>query len=191
VTHLTRAASLLVMLVAGFAFVRCTTSQLSVPIIGLVREDNPEHWASLSPRLGNSNQCQQCHEDVDMKWSRSAHAGQSCEACHGAGDRHIELGAIVPPMKELCTTCHEQTTGRPPSLATISRIDHFPLDDCMTCHDPHAPAAAFPPIPHMVQGREDCLGCHGVRDIAVLPPNHVNRPVELCLGCHKRGEGSP
>jgi hypothetical protein len=58
----------------------------------------------------------------------------------------------------------------------------------MTCHDPHSPAAAFPLIPHVVAGREDCLACHGVREIADLPPNHADRPVELCLGCHKREE---
>jgi len=189
--HLSRAGTLLILVVAGFAFVRYATAQVSLPLIGLVREDNAAHWASLSPRLGSSMQCQQCHDDVDMKWSRSAHAGQSCESCHGAGDRHIEFGAIVEPMKELCTTCHQKTTGRPESFAAIFRLDHFPLDDCMTCHDPHSPAAAFPDIPHNVEGREDCLACHGVREIASLPPNHIERPVELCLGCHKRAEGSP
>lgn len=188
-SHLTRAATLLVLVAAGFGLVRCATEQLSVPAIGLVRSDNAAHWASLEPRLGNPAQCSRCHEAVDMMWSRSAHAGQTCEACHGAGDRHIEFGAIVPPVRELCTTCHENITGKPASFSVIDRVEHFPLQDCAACHDPHSPAAAFPEIPHNVTGRQDCLACHGVTNIASLPPNHLERPVELCLGCHKRGEG--
>jgi hypothetical protein len=191
VKHLTRASSLLVLLIAGFALVRCATSQVSIPTIGLVRDDNEANWASLPPRLGSPAQCARCHDSADMMWARSAHAGQTCEACHGAGDRHVTYGAILGATNELCTTCHEDTTGRPESFPTIQRLEHFPLEDCTACHDPHSPAAAFPEIPHNVQGREDCLGCHGVRDIASLPPNHLERPVELCLGCHKRQQEGP
>ena len=169
-------------------FVRFAVSQASVPAIGLVRENNAVHWASLEPRLGSSTECAQCHGDIDMLWSRSAHSVQTCEACHGAGDRHKELGAILGPAHELCTTCHEAIVGRPAYFNTISRLDHFPLQACTTCHDPHSPAAAFPKIPHIVEGREDCRACHGVKGIAELPPNHESRPVELCLGCHKPGE---
>jgi len=191
VKHLTRASSLLVLVVAGFALVRCATSQVAIPVIGLVREDDQAQWASLPPRLGSPPQCARCHDAVDLVWARSAHAGQTCESCHGAGDRHIEYGAILGPARELCVTCHEQTTGRPENFASVIRLEHFPLQDCASCHDPHSPAAAFPEIPHNVQGREDCLACHGVREIASLPPNHIDRPVELCLGCHKRKPNAP
>jgi hypothetical protein len=180
---------LLLLLVVGAALsVRTATSQVSISLIGLVREDNAAHWASLQPRLGDATQCEKCHADVNMLWSRSAHSNQACEACHGAGDRHIAYGAIMDPMKELCTTCHEKIPGRPVTLAQITKLDHFPLQACTTCHDPHAPAAVFPDIPHNVEGRQDCLACHGVPGIAAFPPNHANRPVELCLGCHKVGD---
>lgn len=188
-SHLTRLAVLLALAVAGLLFVRTATSQVTVPLIGLVRDNNAVHWATLPPRLGSSSDCAGCHADVDLKWSRSAHAGQACESCHSAGDRHMAYGAILPPMSELCTTCHEKIIGRPSSFPTIVRADHYPLQDCLNCHDPHAPAAAFPTIPHNVKGREDCLACHG-NGVAPLPPNHANRPVELCLGCHKPAEGS-
>jgi hypothetical protein len=188
--HLTRAGALLLLAVGAFMFLRLATSQASVPLIGLVREDNALHWASLQPRLGSAEACAKCHADVDMEWSRSAHSGQTCEACHGAGDRHMAYGGVMGPMKELCTTCHEQIPGRPSYFPTIVRQDHFPLQDCTNCHDPHAPAAAFPKIPHNVAGREDCRACHGVKGIADLPPNHANRPVELCLGCHKPAGGN-
>ena len=184
-SHLTRAGLLLLLVVGAALSVRTVTSQVSIPLIGLVREDNAARWASLQPRLGDAAQCAKCHSDVDMVWSRSAHSAQTCEACHGAGDRHIAYGAIMDPAKELCNTCHEQIPGRPAFFAQIAKLDHFPLQACTTCHDPHAPAAVFPSIPHNVAGREDCLACHGVKGIAEIPPNHANRPVELCVGCHK------
>ena len=187
-THLARLGTLLLLGLAGFLFVRFGTTQASVSLIGLVRGNNAVHWASLNPRLGNPNECASCHADVDLEWSRSAHSGQACESCHGAGDRHIAYGAVMGPMKELCTTCHQKIPGRPASMPQVSLIEHYPQQDCMNCHDPHAPAAAFPKIPHSVIGRQDCLACHGVKDIAPLPPNHANRPVELCLGCHKPGD---
>ena len=189
-THLTRAGTLLFLAVVGFLLIRGATSQASVPLIGLVKGDNAKHWALLPPRHGDSSECSRCHGDVDMQWSRSAHAGQTCEACHGAGDRHKEFGAILSQTRELCVTCHEEIPGRPKFFSTIVRFEHYPLEDCMTCHDPHSPAAAFPLIPHNVTGREDCVACHGVPGIASIPPNHVNRPVELCLGCHKPQEGA-
>jgi hypothetical protein len=188
--HLARAGALLALAVGAFMFLRLATSQASVPLIGLVRSDNAMHWASLEPRLGTATQCVKCHSDVDMLWSRSAHSGQTCEACHGAGDRHMAYGAMAEPAHELCITCHEQIAGRPAYFPQISRLDHYPQQACTNCHDPHSPAAAFPKIPHNVQGREDCLACHGVPNIAGIPPNHANRSVEMCVGCHKPGERS-
>jgi hypothetical protein len=190
VSHLSRAGVLLLLVVGAALTVRAVTGQVSIPLIGLVRADNAAHWASLEPRLSNSALCAKCHSDIDMQWSKSAHAGQACESCHGAGDRHMAYGAIMDPAKELCVTCHEKIPGRPPTFPQIVKLDHYPLQACTSCHDPHSPAAAFPMIPHNVEGRQDCLACHGVKGIADIPPNHANRPVELCLGCHKPGDGN-
>jgi hypothetical protein len=175
---------LLLLVAAGFVFVRFASSQASVSVIGLVRENNAVQWASLQPRVGAGTTCAKCHADVDMQWSRSAHAGQTCESCHGPADRHMEFGAIMGPMAELCNTCHEQVPGRPGYFPTVSRLDHFPLQACTTCHDPHSPAAAFPKIPHMSRAGRIAARV-SVTGIAELPPNHNKPPVELCLGCHK------
>jgi hypothetical protein len=184
-THLTRAGILVLMAVGAFLVLRLATTQATVPAIGLVRDDNALQWASKDVRFGNATLCASCHGDIDMEWSHSAHSGQSCESCHGPGDRHMANGAILGPAQELCATCHAKIIGRPSYFPTVNLPDHFPQQACNSCHDPHAPAAAFPKIPHNVQGREDCLACHGVKGIAEIPPNHVGRPVELCLGCHK------
>ncbi len=177
------------MALGVFLVVRYTVTQQSVDVIGLVKGDNALHWASLEPRLGEAQQCTSCHRDVELEWSKSAHVGQSCESCHGAGDRHINEGAILGAARELCTTCHTVIPGRPQKFTQVELTEHYPLQSCTTCHNPHSPAAAFPEVPHRIQGREDCLACHGEPGIAELPPNHLDRPVEICVGCHKPGEG--
>ncbi|HXF50688.1 MAG TPA: cytochrome c3 family protein [Dehalococcoidia bacterium] len=186
--HLARLGLLLFAGLLALALVRYASSRTTVSLIGLVRGDNAAQWASLEPRLGPSQRCVSCHQDVELEWSRSAHTGQSCEACHGAGDAHIGRGLATGPARELCVTCHSSIPGRPKSFPQVNLEEHYPLQACTDCHNPHSPAAAFPLIPHQVQGREDCLACHGDPRIARLPPNHAFRPVEVCLGCHKPKE---
>ena len=43
------------------------------------------------------------------------------------------------------------------------------------------------PMKHEVQGKEQCLTCHGAKGISPMPANHADRPVESCLVCHKPG----
>jgi nitrate reductase cytochrome c-type subunit len=51
------------------------------------------------------------------------------------------------------------------------------------------PAADGPPaIPHPVDGRENCLLCHGEDAFMPYPANHVGRPVTSCQTCHQIGE---
>ncbi len=44
-----------------------------------------------------------------------------------------------------------------------------------------------PPIPHPVEGRDDCLGCHatGTLGAELVPDNHSGIKNEICLVCHK------
>jgi cytochrome b subunit of formate dehydrogenase len=43
------------------------------------------------------------------------------------------------------------------------------------------------PMPHPVQGQEQCETCHGPNGIVPQPADHEGRPVESCLICHKPG----
>lgn len=188
-SHLGRAGLLLLLAFSGFLFVRFASSQVTVPLVGLVKADNSQHWASLQPQHGPPTRCVECHRDVELEWSRSPHRVQSCESCHGPGTKHLEFGAIAKAGQELCVTCHSKIPGRPEDFPQVVTLDHYPTEACTTCHNPHSPSASYPQIPHSVDGRQDCLACHGNPTIARIPPNHASRPVELCMGCHKpKGE---
>jgi nitrate/TMAO reductase-like tetraheme cytochrome c subunit len=104
-----------------------------------------------------------------------------------------------------CTICH----GPEGVLPYPDGHESFDLALCTQCHQPiateaepgaEAPAAAETPaadgpptIPHPVDGRENCLLCHGEDAFMPYPANHVGRPVTSCQTCHQVGEveGAP
>ncbi|MEE8413861.1 MAG: hypothetical protein V3R96_04855 [Dehalococcoidales bacterium] len=42
-----------------------------------------------------------------------------------------------------------------------------------------------PAIPHTLEGRDDCLQCHGESGFKPFPANHTGRTSDTCKGCHK------
>lgn len=69
---------------------------------------------------------------------------------------------------------------------------------CLGCHAPlTAPAAGlespilvaltdtFPRIPHRLEGRSDCLLCHGEDGLIQFPEDHAGRTNDMCQTCHK------
>ena len=52
---------------------------------------------------------------------------------------------------------------------------------------------AQPPIPHPLDGHDDCLSCHqtGANGAPQYPDNHAGRTNDMCLMCHKLAEVSP
>jgi cytochrome b subunit of formate dehydrogenase len=46
------------------------------------------------------------------------------------------------------------------------------------------------PIPHPIEGQEQCSTCHGPDGVKPYPADHVDRPDESCLVCHEPGEAT-
>ncbi len=46
------------------------------------------------------------------------------------------------------------------------------------------------PIPHPVEGREECTDCHGATGVRPFPPDHAGRPDASCQVCHTPVEGA-
>lgn len=50
-----------------------------------------------------------------------------------------------------------------------------------------AAQGTFPPIPHTLEGREECLVCHetGVAGATQIPDDHAGRTNDMCQACHQ------
>ncbi len=50
-----------------------------------------------------------------------------------------------------------------------------------------APASTGGPpvIPHTLEGRDDCLMCHGESGVVPFPADHAGRTVDICTACHQ------
>ena len=89
--------------------------------------------------------------------------------CHTAAQGHPANGKLPIPKDtvKLCTLCHEQMTGRPHTQPQIDVAKHANNQQCIVCHNPHAPkieTAAAKVAGDAAAGRERaamCAGCHG------------------------------
>jgi len=203
--HLSRAVKLLIGVILAVVVVRWVvtsdfvpgfslslgTVQLSNAQLGRPTVENAQEWASLPVQYQGSASCAQCHEKNYTAWSSSSHATVNCETCHGPARAHIKERAamVVERSREFCGTCHAQLPSRPASFPQVELAEHNPGTPCIQCHNPHSPQIQRPPaIPHSLEGRSDCLMCHG--KVAPLPQSHAGRASDTCLNCHSRGEGS-
>ena len=48
-----------------------------------------------------------------------------------------------------------------------------------------AEPVAQPKIPHTLEGRDNCLACHGPGGLKPVPASHAGRSVATCRGCHQ------
>jgi nitrate/TMAO reductase-like tetraheme cytochrome c subunit len=79
-----------------------------------------------------------------------------------------------------CFRCHGKlvATNGPNAGKVIS-------SNCNLCHQNITPgAAAAPNIPHVLDGRQDCLSCHGPKGQIPVPPTHSGRSNAVCASCH-------
>ena len=124
-----------------------------------------------------------------------------CHAMHGEGLE--KLVKLAEP--ELCTTCHDQTSGFPhgdeEKGANCSDCHKMHVDVegmlvaeqpalCLDCHDnvqPHTTAAAFF---HPVADEEvDCASCHSVHNDD--PHLLIDDKLALCASCHESVAADP
>jgi hypothetical protein len=47
------------------------------------------------------------------------------------------------------------------------------------------PLLQIPPVPHPVEGREDCLACHDIGQVKPFPADHAGRTSDSCTMCHQ------
>lgn len=132
--------------------------------------------------------CQSCHQAEFAAWDKSPHKTVTCESCHGPAQAHLQgtSSPITDTSPELCALCHSQLFSRPEDFPQINVEEHAGQAKCVTCHNPHSPAvASVPRIPHTLEGRSDCLLCHGAGGFKPFPQDHQGRTADSCSNCHK------
>jgi predicted CXXCH cytochrome family protein len=99
----------------------------------------------------------------------------TCETCHGAAQGHPQKGKLPIPAdaRKLCTLCHEKMAERPRTQPQIASAQHGAGQQCIVCHNPHAPklavAAAMVAGDAAAGGRKhaaSCASCHGANGIS-------------------------
>jgi hypothetical protein len=91
-----------------------------------------------------------------------------------------------------CLGCHEAGVAGAPRVAAdhVGRTN----ETCDQCHRPIGiEPVAVRPIPHPVEGRDNCLACHesGVGGASPVPADHAGRTNETCGQCHVVASTTP
>ncbi|GAB4543127.1 MAG: hypothetical protein Kow0063_35930 [Anaerolineae bacterium] len=128
----------------------------------------------------------------------------------------LMIAQNIPPIphplegREKCLACHETGAAGAPQIPD----DHAGRTNemCQACHQPLPEEPATPeetitpqvtpteeagplPVPHTLQGRENCLECHISPEATPIPeggPPIIPHPLigrENCLACHEEGIG--
>ena len=143
-----------------------------------------------------SAECATCHGEVVDGFKHAAHANLSipgtkgmdlsCEACHGAGSKHVQAGggrgSIINPgtQPEACFTCHLDKRGEF-SLPSAHPVLAGKVT-CTDCHNPHKGHAIDNTAADLGDENETCTRCHSAQ-AAPFVFKH-NAMVEGCTACH-------
>jgi hypothetical protein len=110
-------------------------------------------------------------------------------------------GEIPHPIveREDCAGCHAIGGVKPYPVKHAG----WSIRSCTRCHGPVDAAAqdtvavvtgsaerpgTAPPVPHPVEGMEDCTACHGLEADLPYPEDHHGRADEGCTACHAAPE---
>jgi cytochrome c553 len=141
---------------------------------GHYRANSVSEIAAQEPVFQTSRYCQSCHSERYAQWSANSHKTVICEVCHGAAQGHPQSGKLPIPAdsRRLCTLCHEAMPGRPRAQPQIDLAQHSGGQQCVICHNPHAPkivSAAAKVTGDAAAGKKRataCASCHGADGIS-------------------------
>lgn len=150
--------------------------------------------------------CTLCHEEVMANYKATAHGhlrgdvkGESCEACHGPGSKHVEAGegSIVMPNAANCLECHSgnhhlKNTDQKVLMDWNFAGHRMAGLNCTDCHNPHLTtykALRIKPefqVQNIDAKSALCLSCHQeVLGRLSMPYHHPIREGAMsCTDCH-------
>ncbi|MBI4295361.1 MAG: hypothetical protein HY669_04255 [Chloroflexi bacterium] len=133
-------------------------------------------------------QCTDCHRNVahDLRPEPTNRPTMgSCSSCHSIGGTATAGSAPVSGGNS-CLKCHSQ--GVPSASFFLAAPPAEPLKALPAqASGAAAPRPAGPPaIPHSVEGRAQCLLCHGQGGLKPVPADHSDRAESVCQLCHQQ-----
>lgn len=169
---------------------------------GHYRADSVPEIAAQEPAFQSAAYCQSCHGERHAQWSANNHKSVACEVCHGAAQGHPQKGKLPIPAdaRKLCSLCHERMAERPRTQPQIDLAQHGAGQQCIVCHNPHAPkltgAAVTVAGDAAAGGRKhaaSCASCHGANGISPNDtwPNLAGQNAAYLariLGAYKSGD---
>jgi predicted CXXCH cytochrome family protein len=199
--HITR----VLLLLAGFFAVAIAAKWYftadSFYEFGHYRGNSVVEIAAQKPVYQTPRYCTSCHEERYAQWSANNHKTVECEICHGAAQGHPENGKLPIPKdtRKLCTLCHERMAARPRAQPQIDPAKHGAGQQCIVCHNPHAPKivgvvakVTGDPAAGEKKHAAVCASCHGdkaISDNEAWPNLAGQHPAYLVrmLGAYKSG----
>jgi len=168
---------------------------------GHYRADSVPEIAAQEVVFQTPRYCQPCHGPRHAQWSANSHKTVICETCHGAALGHPQNGKLPIPSDtvKLCTLCHEAMPGRPRTQPQVEPAVHSGGQQCIVCHNPHAPKianAAVRVAGDAAAGEKRaaaCASCHGAKGISPndtwpnLAGQHAAYLARI-LGAYKSGD---
>ncbi|MBU1878441.1 MAG: hypothetical protein KJ734_05780, partial [Chloroflexi bacterium] len=152
-------------------------------------------------RFQANDGCATCHGPVTFGSDDSSFCANS--ACHGKSWPAVKLDAAFPHPIPLegqharvwCYQCHEGV--RKPTYDCVNcheppSSSHYG-ENCGACHTPvgwresaESMVLQSPPIPHPLEGRDNCLLCHDPSgQVQPAPADHAGRTNAQCAVCHQ------
>jgi len=172
--HIARLIVLLAAIGAAALFAKSYFTADSFYEYGHYRANSVTEIAAQEPVFQTPRNCRRCHAERVAQWSANSHKTVICEVCHGPALGHPENRKLVIPTdtRKLCTLCHEAMAGRPRTQPQIDVAAHAGNQQCIVCHNPHAPkisAAVALVTGDVAAGRKRaaaCSDCHGAGGIS-------------------------
>ena len=126
--------------------------------------------------LDGRDNCLACHATGGLKPYPADHEGRTVDQCQMC---HMPAAAESPTTAPEATAAPDATTA---PEATATSQGATPEATATTA----APASGgIPAIPHPLEGRDDCVLCHGEGGVKPYPADHVGRTSDTCLQCHQ------
>lgn len=127
--------------------------------------------------------CVTCHNPMASapQVPHPVEQGADCLSCHGPQGFKPLPESHLGRSSEVCQLCHQVSQLLPASTPTPSAAVTPPTPT------PETSGPAIPSVvPHPLEGRSDCLMCHGPTGFKPFPADHAGRTSNLCLACHER-----